>query len=417
MGYENPPRTKLAMDEDNRPKVGLWGILKLMIGKDMTRMTLPVLFNEPLLLLQRLVEDVECLYLLDTACQYDDLVLRLIYVATFAASEYALTIDRIAKPFNPLLGETFEYCRPDKNYRLIAEQVSHHPPILACHADLPKWTYYGENAVDSQFRGRSFDFKHLGKMFCVLRPDSGVVSQSGEQVYEELYLWKKVNTSVVGILSGSPTVDNFGLMTVTNHTTGDIIEVNLKQRGWSAKGAYQLSGTALNAKGEPKWAMGGHWNLKIYAKKVDGLHDRKQLLVEANDSRKVTTDPYAGGKFLVWQVAPRPKVPFNLTAFAVTLNNPDPKLLPWVAPTDTRLRPDQRDMEEGRYDQAADEKHRLEEKQRAARKRREQSNESYEPNWFTQRVHEVTGDKYWDFNGKYWPERRDKKLAGCGDIF
>ncbi|CAN3362288.1 oxysterol-binding protein homolog 1 [Diutina catenulata] len=417
LGYENPPRTKLAMDEDNRPKVGLWGILKSMIGKDMTRMTLPVSFNEPSSLLQRLVEDVECSYLLDTACQYDDSVLRLIYVATFAASEYASTIDRIAKPFNPLLGETFEYCRPDKNYRLIAEQVSHHPPISACHADSPKWTYYGENAVDSQFRGRSFDFKHLGKMFCVLRPDSGVVSQSGEQVYEELYSWKKVNTSVVGILSGSPTVDNFGLMTVTNHTTGDIIEVNLKQRGWSAKGAYQLSGTALNAKGEPKWAMGGHWNSKIYAKKVDGSHDRKQSLVEANDSRKVTTDPYAGGKFLVWQVAPRPKVPFNLTAFAVTLNNPDPKLLPWVAPTDTRLRPDQRDMEEGRYDQAADEKHRLEEKQRAARKRREQSNESYEPNWFTQRVHEVTGDKYWDFNGKYWPERRDKKLAGCGDIF
>ena len=57
----------------------------------------------------------------------------------------------------------------------------------------------------------------------------------------------------------------------------------------------------------------------------------------------------------MWQVAPRPKVPFNLTAFAVTLNGLDDKLKPWLPPTDTRLRPDQRDMEEGLYDRAADE--------------------------------------------------------------
>jgi hypothetical protein len=44
-------------------------------------------------------------------------ILCMIYVAAFAASEYASTIGRVAKPFNPLLGETFEYVRPDKNYR------------------------------------------------------------------------------------------------------------------------------------------------------------------------------------------------------------------------------------------------------------------------------------------------------------
>lgn len=416
LGYENPPRTKLALDEDDRPKVGLWGILKSMIGKDMTRMTLPVLFNEPSSLLQRLAEDIECAYLLDEAAKYDDLTLRLIYVATFAATEYALTIGRIAKPFNPLLGETFEYARPDQNYRLFTEQVSHHPPISACHADSPKWTYYGENAVDSQFKGRSFDFKHLGKMFCKIRPDNGVKLPNGEVVEEELYSWKKVNTSVVGIMLGNPTVDNYGLMEVRNHTTGDVIEVNMKQRGWSAKLAYQLSGTAVDVKGKAQWAMGGHWNSKIYAKKVDSSHDRKLLLVESQDL-KVGTHPYGGGKFLVWQVAPRPNVPFNLTSFAVTLNNPDPKLLPWVAPSDTRLRPDQRDMEEGRYDQAADEKHRLEEKQRAARREREASGEKYKPLWFTHKKHPVTGDMFWDYNGEYWPKRRDHQLKGTTDIF
>ena len=425
LGYENPPRTKLSMDEDNRPKVGLWGILKSMIGKDMTRMTLPVSFNEPTSLLQRLTEDIEYNDLLNIAAGYDDSTLRLIYVATFAATEYSSTIDRIAKPFNPLLGETYEYARPDQNYRLFVEQVSHHPPISACHALSPKWDYYGENAVDSKFSGRSFDFKHLGKMFCAIRPDNGVKDKNGKVVAEELYSWKKVNTAVVGIMIGNPTVDNYGKMIVTNHTTGDTITVDMKQRGWRASSAYQLSGQALDRNGVPQWAMGGHWNSKIFAKKItkeqqDGGSSvqRKMSIIEDPDKGSAkSTDPFSGAKFLVWQVAPRPKVPFNLTAFAVTLNGLDDNLKKWIAPTDTRLRPDQRDMEEGNYDRAADEKHRVEVKQRQARKRREEKGETYTPNWFTKKKHPVTGDMFWDYNGKYWPERKNHNLANAGDIF
>lgn len=42
-----------------------------------------------------------------------------------------------------------------------------------------------------------------------------------------------------------------------------------------------------------------------------------------------------------------------------------------IAPTDSRLRPDQRLMEEGKWDEANEEKLRLEEKQRSARRQRE----------------------------------------------
>ncbi|KAK6459519.1 Oxysterol-binding protein-domain-containing protein [Scheffersomyces xylosifermentans] len=420
LGYENPPRTKLSMDEDNRPKVGLWGILKSMIGKDMTRMALPVSFNEPTSLLQRLAEDIEYCNLLDTAATYKDSTLRLIYVAAFAASEYSSTIDRVAKPFNPLLGETFEYCRPDQNYRLIVEQVSHHPPISACSAESPKWDYYGENAVDSSFRGRSFDFKHLGKMFCTLRPDHGVIDSNNNQVAEELYSWKKVNTSVVGIMIGNPTVDNFGLMVVRNHTTGDSITVDLKQRGWRASSAYQLSGQALDRNGKAQWAIGGRWSSKIFAKKIldttpRDSNRRNSLLEEPNVN--FSNDPFSGNKFLVWQAAPRKTVPFNLTTFAITLNGLDDNLKPWLAPTDTRLRPDQRAMEEGRYDEASDEKHRVEVKQRAARKQREDNRITYVPNWFVKKEHPVTGDAFWEFKGEYWQLRKEHKLSDSGDIF
>lgn len=141
-GYEEPVRQRLKMDKDDRPKISLWGILKSMIGKDMTKMTLPVSFNEPTSLLQRVAEDLEYTDLLDIAADRSNSMERLVYVASYAASEYASTIGRVAKPFNPLLGETFEYVRPDKGYRFFVEQVSHHPPIGAAWAESPKWDYW-----------------------------------------------------------------------------------------------------------------------------------------------------------------------------------------------------------------------------------------------------------------------------------
>ena len=46
--------------------------------------------------------------------------------------------------YNNQQSETFEYVCPDKNYRYMSEQVSHHPPISACWAESPLWHYYGE---------------------------------------------------------------------------------------------------------------------------------------------------------------------------------------------------------------------------------------------------------------------------------
>jgi len=52
----------------------------------------------------------------------------------------------------------------------------------------------------------------------------------------------------------------------------------------------------------------------------------------------------------------------------VELNEPEPD----VAPTDSRNRPDQRRMEEGKWDEANSVKVLIEEKQRTARKKMEQ---------------------------------------------
>ncbi|OSS48719.1 hypothetical protein B5807_07029 [Epicoccum nigrum] len=398
-GYEDGPRQKLAMDADDRPKISLWGILKSMIGKDMTKMTLPVSFNEPTSLLQRCAEDMEYTDLLDVAAEREDSSERMLYVAAFAASEYASTIGRVAKPFNPLLGESFEYARPDKGFRFFIEQVSHHPPIGAAYAEAAKWDYWGESAVKSKFYGKSFDINPLGTWFLRLRP----TATGGK---EELYTWKKVTSSVIGIITGNPVVDNYGPMEVKNWTTGETCILDFKPRGWKASSAYQCIGKVCGADGRVRWSIGGRWNDKIYARFTPGFEDAdidKGGKASKHDDNKA---------FLVWQAHERPTgIPFNLTPFVVTLNDPNEKLLPVIAPTDTRLRPDQRAMEDGAYDFAATEKNRVEEKQRATRKKREEHGEEFVPKWFSKSRDPTTGEEFWEFNHEYW-KIRDQVAKG-----
>lgn len=377
-----------------------------MIGKDMTKMTLPVSFNEPTSLLYRCGEDMEYADLLDLAAERADSIERLVYVAAFAASEYASTIGRVAKPFNPLLGETFEYVRPDKNYRFFIEQVSHHPPVGAAWAESPNWEYWGESAVKSKFYGKSFDINPLGTWFLKLRPVGG-----GK---EDLYTWKKVTSSVVGIITGNPTVDNYGLMEIKNWTTGEVALVDFKARGWKASSAYQIAGKVSDADGNVRFSLGGRWNSKMYARLTPGYEATVDETKDAGPVHKggAMTDPNRA--YLVWEANSRPAgIPFNLTPFVLTFNHIDDKLRHWIAPTDSRLRPDQRAMEDGEYDFAATEKNRLEEAQRARRKERETRGEEFVPAWFAKARCEITGEPYWKFNGQYWQQR--EKAGPDGD--
>ena len=254
--------------------------------------------------------------------------------------------------------------------------------------------------MKSKFYGKSFDINPLGTWFLRLRPATGG---------EELYTWKKVTSSVIGIITGNPTVDNYGLMEVKNHTTGEVCTLDFKPRGWSKASAFQVVGKVADRNGRTCWSMGGKWNDKIYARLTPGYEDTDFKSSEHNKSVGKSISPNQA--FLVWEANSRPTgIPFNLTPFVLTLNAIPDTLRPWVAPTDTRLRPDQRAMEDGEYDFAATEKNRLEEGQRSRRKIREQNGEEFVSRWFTKERCKTTGEEYWQFSGEYWEERT--RVAG-----
>ena len=112
---EIPPRA-------NHP-LHLWSIIKNCIGKDLSKLPLPVNFSEPISFLQRLTEELEYSNLLDIAAKCSDQWEQLAYIVAFTISSYSTTSIRINKPFDPFLGETFECDRlDDMGWRSLSEQ-------------------------------------------------------------------------------------------------------------------------------------------------------------------------------------------------------------------------------------------------------------------------------------------------------
>ncbi|XP_018566852.1 oxysterol-binding protein-related protein 3 isoform X1 [Anoplophora glabripennis] len=359
-------RTVLPVPRPITEGLSLWNLLSRNIGKDLSQISMPVALNEPLNVLQRLCEELEYSDLLDKAASIDDPYERMVEIAAFAVSAYASTLSRAGnKPFNPLLGETYECIREDKGFRFLAEQVSHHPPVGACYAESSNFTFWQEARVKTKFWGKSMEFQPLGSIH-VLLPKTG-----------DLYTWNKVTTCVHNLFSGQRWVDQYGELKISNGRITCKLTFS-KASYWSAK-RHEVVGAVFDESGKPVRRLFGKWSESLYC----GVAPSARCIWRAGT------------------LPPNHERYYGFTRFAVELNelDPDSYLLP---PTDTRLRPDQRALEEGDLTTAENLKLQLEMAQRERRKRREELGLTYEPRWFSS-----PQDDVWEYNGKYWDMRRN----------
>lgn len=77
----NLNRTTLPSPMYARNDFSIWSVLKNCIGKELSKITMPVVFNEPLSFLQRMTEYMEYAKLLRIASEQDDPLERMKYVA------------------------------------------------------------------------------------------------------------------------------------------------------------------------------------------------------------------------------------------------------------------------------------------------------------------------------------------------
>ncbi|RXG70225.1 Oxysterol-binding protein-related protein 1 [Armadillidium vulgare] len=373
-------RAALPAPQFQRNDFSLWSVLRQCIGKELSKITMPIVFNEPLSFLQRMSEYMEYAWLLDKADAATDPVQRMQYVTAFALSGLASNWERLGKPFNPLLGETFELQR---------DQYSH----------------------------------------------------------GEAYTWSNVNCCVHNIIVGKLWIEQYGTMEITNHATEFLRATDIdsyteytrvnshkfskqeeskgRMRGNSTTGIADEGGGGRGFGGSSRKMLS---KLNSITASLKMSMDVEQGAAEVDDG---PPDEYEEGSYprtdstysidipnsvVLWEADPRPDDSsqyYHFTLYAMSLNELNEDLKRQISPTDCRLRPDIRLLEEGEIDQAAAEKSRLEEKQRNARKTRKKGKTEYKSRWFDQGQNPFTKQEDWLYSGGYW----DRNYSDIPDIF
>ncbi|KAM6909857.1 oxysterol-binding protein-related protein 3 isoform 2-T2 [Xenentodon cancila] len=367
-------RSCLPCPSPNNSTVSLWNILRNNIGKDLSKVAMPVHLNEPLNTLQRLCEELEYSELLDTAANTPDPFQRMMYIATFVVSGYASSYYRTGgKPFNPVLGESYECDRPDKGFRFVAEQVSHHPPISACHAESKNFVFWQDVRCKNKFWGKSMEIVPVGSTHVTL-PGFG-----------DHYEWNKVTSCIHNILSGQRWIEHYGEVSIKN-SSKDICQCKLnfvKAKYWNSS-VNEVEGTITDNKGKVVHRLFGKWHEAVFC----GVPPSATCIWRAN-AMPVNHEQYYG-----------------FTKFAIELNELGPSLKLLLPPTDTRYRVDQRLLEEGDLEAAEEQKQRIEQLQRDTRRVLQENNVSHQPKFFRK-----SEDDAWVSNNTYWDLRKDPGFA------
>lgn len=175
------------------------------------------------------------------------------------------------------------------------------------------------------------------------------------------------------VMVGTKYLEHCGHLTVENHTNNFRCVLEFKQNGyWGPSNV--VSGPVYSSTGEVVSHIEGKWDDQV-SQNLDSSHFR-----------------------LLWRMNPFPKDAqeyYGFTAFGITLNEITSDMVGKLPPTDSRYRPDVRDLENGDVDAAEANKIKIEEMQRERRKH----GQDRQPRWFKRVGNE------WIYVGGYWEAR------------
>uniref|UniRef100_A0A8B9R3C3 Oxysterol binding protein like 7 n=1 Tax=Anas platyrhynchos TaxID=8839 RepID=A0A8B9R3C3_ANAPL len=386
--------------------VSLWGLLRSSVGKDLSRVALPVQLNEPLNTLQRLCEELEYSALLDRAARARDPRQRLVLVAAFAVSAYCLhLLPRGQQALQPQCwGRPTSVCGPTA---ASASSVSRSattppsPPATPSPTTLSSGKTCGGRTNSGANPWRSSPWAPStsgcpGEMPAPLTPappphppaappapPDPHAPRSGDH-----FEWNKVTTCIHNVLSGPRWIEHYGEVLIRN-TRDASYHCKLtfcKARYWGA-GANEVQGAVLSRSGTVVERLAGKWHEGLYRGAPPG--------------------------HCIWRANPMPhdhERNYGFTQFALELNELTPELRRLLPSTDTRLRPDQRYLEEGNVPAAETQKRQIEQLQRDRRRVMEENNITHQARFF-RRLTDANGKESWVTNNTYWKLRLDPGFA------
>jgi hypothetical protein len=239
-------------------------IVKEMIQTMTQNKPAPVYFNEPLSMLQRQCEKFYYSDLLQKASQEDkNKSLQLGYISAFIIGEIFLSLHRNLKPFNPIIGETYEYFDNDKNFRYYSEQVSHNPQVTAFIGETPEYALYGDTKNSTSFKilkgAMELAFKNKVHLHIKTTNDH--------------FVYNRPNILVKGFLNPPLRNDYSGKTIIENESFPENkAEIKFIEESWTNTAVGLFEGK-ITCGEEVKYLIKGNWNKCIY-------------LIDNNDIRK-----------------------------------------------------------------------------------------------------------------------------------
>lgn len=216
-------------------RTGIWEFVKqagkhLLTGGSLTQISLPVILSEPQSFLQRIATEFSCApVFLHQAAETNDPVLRMKLIVGFIIGGLNRQCIGQKKPFNPILGETYQASFFDGT-KVFMEQTSHHPPVSHWDVEAPgRWRMYGHGeATASVTTGNTIKCGRKGSNTIVFASDGAVIT------------WDSPSLFVGGLLWGTRTMEFSGEITVTDAKNNLEIKINFDadtvKGGWFGGG-------------------------------------------------------------------------------------------------------------------------------------------------------------------------------------
>ena len=357
-------------------------IVKEMITAMTQNKPAPVYFNEPLSMCQRQCEKFYYLSLLNKACQETkNKALQLAYISAFIIGELFLSINRNLKPFNPIIGETYEYFDNENNFRYYSEQVSHNPQITAFIGETPDFALYGDTKNTTSFRilKGAMELSFMNKVHLHIKSTN------------DHFVYNRPSIMVKGFLKPPLHNDYSGTTIIENESFPEYkAEIKFIEESWTNSVLGLIEGKIYN-EDNTIYLIKGNWNENIYL--IDeNDKDNKIDLLNIDSNQEYLKNGIEGN--------------YELPSICYNLNYMDENLEKNLPENDSRFRKDMRLLEEADDTKEAQiYKEKYEEKQR-----KELNNENHKVLFFEEKFDKESGENYFIPNGKYWVMKKKGEL-------
>ena len=353
-------------------------IIKEIVTNFTQNKALPVYFNEPLSMGQKQCEKFYYLDLLKKAANEEKKEMQLCYISAFIIGEIFLNIGRSLKPFNPIIGETYEYFNNNLNFRYYSEQVSHKPPVNAYVGETPDFILYGDTLGDTSFKifkgGMELSFNN--KIHILFK-------KSGDH-----YTYIPPNAIAKGLMKPPLYVDYYGDVLIQNiNNPAYKCELKFIEESWAPNSLGNFEGTVYN-NNKIIYLLGGNWKNNIYMTDPDGNNKKDLLILDQKLNYLNNTSEC-----------------YYLPEFTCDLNNMTEELENSLPLNDSRFKKDIRFLEEGNIDEAQKYKEKYEEKQR-----KELNNDKHKILFFKEEYNSETEKNYYVPNDQYWEMKKNNTL-------